>query len=179
MKNLSREYAVALFELSHEENKEDAILNEIRNLNQIFNSYPEYLKILSSYAVSRPEKIKLLDAVFKFRVDGYLLNFLKVVVQNHHVDILKKCFSQFEKIYNKKHNILKVTAYTSILMTARQMKDLTLKLESHTHKKVFLKNTVDSSLMGGIKIFYNEKFLDLSLESYFKELSDSIESVKK
>lgn len=175
MKNLSREYACALFELSEEENIENTVLNEFSELSKMFNDNPKYIEILSSYAVSKNEKINLLDSTFKYKINDYVLNFLKVVVQNQHVSILKTCFQEYENIYNKKHNILMVTAYTSVCMTQDQIKKLTLKLESVTKKKIFILNKINCSLIGGIKISYDGNCIDLSLENYFKKLYHNLE----
>lgn len=170
MKNLSKEYARALFELSEEENIENIIFNEFSELSKIFEDNPGYIKILSSYVISKSEKVDLIDKTFKFKINNHLLNFLKVVVENQHVYIFKNCFREYENIYNKKNNILIVTAYTSVCMTQEQIKKLTLKLESLTQKKVFILNKIDCSLIGGIKISYGGKCIDLSLENYFKQL---------
>lgn len=177
MKNLSREYACALFELSEEENIENIILNEFREISQIFNDNFKYVEILSSYAVSKNEKIALLNDTFKSKINDYLLNFLKVIVENGHVYVLKTCFGEYENIYNKKRNILIVTAYTSVCMTQEQIKKLTLKLEDKTRKKVFVLNKIDRSIMGGIKIFYDTSFVDISLDNYFKKLSRNLETL--
>ena len=177
MKNLSREYAQALFELSQEENIENTIFNEFIEISKIFNNNFEYIEILSSYVIGKNEKIALINDTFKFKINSHLLNFLKVIIENGHVYVLKTCFEEYENIYNKKHNILIVTAYTSVYMTQEQIKKLTLKLETKTQKKVFVLNKIDRSIVGGIKIFYGTNCLDISLNNYFKKLSHNLETL--
>ena len=176
MKNLSKEYARALFEFSREENIENAIFEEFAMISKMFEDNPAYIKILSSQIIGKNEKNNIIDSTFKSRINNYLLNFLKIMAENRQICFLSECFKEYESIYDKNNNILKVTAHTCVSMNQTQIKKLILKLESITKKKVFISNKIDSSLMGGIKISYDEKCIDLSLENYFEKLGISLES---
>ena len=73
-KQVNSTYGDALFELAVEENRVDAILEEVTGLDQVLKENKELIRLLTHPEVSKEEKLKLLENIFQGRVsDAFTL----------------------------------------------------------------------------------------------------------
>ena len=83
----AKEYARALFMLSEESSRTEAVLNDAKILAEIFKNNPDYIKLLDTPAIAKAEKLKLIDEAFE-KIDEYLLNVVKMLCEEHSVHIV-------------------------------------------------------------------------------------------
>ena len=153
-------YGDALYELALSEGLDSAILEELGVLEQAFRSEPDYLKLLRSPNLSKSERCAVLDEAFRGRVQPYLLNFLKILVEKGYIGSFSQCCAAFTRRYNDDHGILPVTAVTAVPLSAEQAAALTEKLSRITGKTIALRNRLDPDVLGGIRLDYDGKRLD-------------------
>ena len=88
------------------------------------------------------------------------------------------CCTAYEQQYNLDNNIVSVTAVTAVALTPEQSAKLKTKLESITGKTVALKNRIDSSVLGGVRLDWSCMQMDDTvahrLESIRKMLSSTV-----
>ena len=72
-KLISKTYGEALFELAVEEEKTDAMLEEIEGMKQVLLDNPEYLKFLNHPRISVEEKIETTENIFTGKIDKQLI----------------------------------------------------------------------------------------------------------
>ena len=171
----AKEYARALFMLSEEFSRTDAVLNDAKILAQIFKNNPDYIKLLDTPAIVKAEKIKLIDEAFK-DIDEYLLNVLKMLCEEHCVHILPKVIEEFFFAYNQARGIEEVEAVTAVAMTDSQLERMKEKLENMTGKRIVIKNTVDKSILGGVKLRYLGIQLDGSVKTKLDKFSQALKN---
>ena len=75
-KQVNSTYGDALFELAVEENRVDAILEEVTGLDQVLKENKELIRLLTHPEVSKEEKLKLLENIFQGRVSDALMGTL-------------------------------------------------------------------------------------------------------
>ena len=153
-------YGEALYELALGEGLDSVILEELGVLAQAFREEPDYLKLLRSPNLSKPERCAVLDEAFRGRVQPYLLNFLKILVEKGYIGAFGSCREAYTKRYNDDHGILSVTAVTAVAMTPAQVDVMTQKLSRITGKTIALTNRVDPGVLGGVRLDYDGKRLD-------------------
>ena len=153
-------YGDALYELALSEGLDSAILAQLGVLEQAFRSEPDYLKLLRSPNLSKSERCGILDEAFRDRVQPYLLNFLKILVEKGYIGSFSQCCEAFTRRYNEDHGILPVTAVTAVALTAEQTAALTEKLSRITGKTIALRNRLDPQVLGGVRLDYDGKRLD-------------------
>ena len=106
-------YAHSLFSLAEEENKEQEIFEELTELEGIFTENPDYVVLLDSPTVKVSERCNLIDKAFS-ECGEYVKNFLKILCEKKYIHIFPECVKEYEKQYNKKLGIEKVTAITAV-----------------------------------------------------------------
>lgn len=165
-----REYGEALYELCDEENCAQETGEQLDMVCALFRDDPQYPRILQDPALSRQERLGMLDEAFRGNVHPYLLNFLKILCERSALGTLDGCAERFHALYNEDRGLLPVTATSAVELTGAQKKALSEKLAKVTGKTVLLENRVDPSLMGGIKVNYDGKELDGSVAGRLEAL---------
>ena len=153
-------YGLALYDLAKSEDLTEQILKELTVLRQSFEEEPDFLKLLSTPALSKQERCDILDASFRGKLQPYLLNFLKILTEKGYIRHFSHCCDAYRDQYNRDHGILPVTVVTAVPMTDAQQKRLKVKLEALTEKTVELYSRIDPSCLGGVRLDYDGKRVD-------------------
>ena len=153
-------YAQALYDLAKEEGLGKKILEEMKVLREVFSQNPDYLRLLSTPNLSKDERISILDEGFKGKIEPYLLNFLKILTEKGYVRKFSDCCDAYRELYNEDNGILPVRAVTAVPMTEAQKAKLTEKLVKITGKTIELNNVIDEKCLGGVRLDYDGKRVD-------------------
>ena len=153
-------YGEALYELAQSEGLQDTILAELKALNESFRQEPEFIRLLSSYAIPKQERCKVLDDSFRGKINQYVLNFLKILTEKGYMHHFSHCCEAYTKHYNEDNNILSVRAVTAVPLSEKQSDALTQKLTRLTGKTILLDNRVDPTCLGGVRLDYDGQRLD-------------------
>ena len=178
-KLVAKTYGDALFELAISENKINDLLSEAVGLIAVFEENEELLKLLNHPKITKDEKIKVMEDVFKNNVSDDMVGFLTLIVKkDRHKDILDilNYFVNEVKEYKKIG-----TAYvtTAVDMTDSQKKAVEDKLIKTTSYETFEMNySVDSSLIGGMIIRIGDRVVDSTIKSKINELSKSLYNIQ-
>ena len=156
-------YGGALYDLAAGENLAEEIRIQLCGLAEGFAAEPAFAKLLSSRALSKEERCKILDDSFAGKVHPYVLNFLKILTEKGYVRFFADCCEQYRIRYNQAHNILPVTAVTAVALTESQTARLAQKLEAQTGKTIELTNRIDPEVLGGVRLDFDGKCVDDTL----------------
>ena len=153
-------YGEALYALALEESLTGQILSELTVLDKCFRENPDFIRLLSSPNLSKQERCGILDESFRGKVQPYVLNFMKILTEKGYMKHFSSCCAAYEARYNLDNGILPVTAITAVALTPEQTEKLTGKLNRTTGKQVKLRNKVDPTVLGGVRLDYDGKRLD-------------------
>lgn len=170
MTQIGTVYGQALYSLAREENLTERILSQLQLVKACFDAEPDYLSLLGSVSLSKPERCQLLDESLSSAVHPYLLNFLKILVEQAKIRYFDDCFAAYQQDYYNDHNILPVTAVTAIALNQSQAQRLKDKLANITGKDILLSNQVDAALMGGVRLEYDGKQLEGSIAQRMQQM---------
>lgn len=151
--------------------------DELAALKGILAQNPDYVKLLSSPAVSRDIKHDLLDEAFNQKLSRYTLNFLKLLVDNGRFASISGIIDEYQHIHDTNSGIMQVTAITATSLDKPLEDRLVAKLNAATGKKIRLNTVLDKSILGGIKLRYDNTEIDATVKTKLDELKQSIKSV--
>lgn len=165
-------YGQALYDLAKSEGLDEAIWQELRVLNHCFSTEePDFIKLLSTPNLSKEQRCQILDDCFRDKIQPYLLNFLKILTEKGYMRYFSHCCEAYRQLYCQDHNILTVNATAAVALTSQQIQRLTQKLMTITGKNIDLNVHVDPSVMGGIRLDYDGKQLDDTLQHRLDDIS--------
>lgn len=171
-------YALALYELAKEENVTSEILSQLKTLEAVCSGEPDFSRLMSVRSIALQERLSILDDCFRDKIHPYVLNFLKILTEKGIFGKLSSCVKAYTEHYNRDHGIIEVMAVTAVALQEEQFGHLQKKLEAITGKTVQLQNIVDSSCLGGVRLDYDGKRIDGTvqnrLESIRKQLNNTV-----
>ena len=159
MSQIGTVYGQALYDLAQEECLTELILQQLQVVKSCLEAEPQYPELLSSAALSKIERCRLLDESMG-SLHPYLLNFLKILTEKGYMRHFSGCCQLFRQQYNQDNGIVEVCAVTAVPLTQDQSQRLAQKLAKVTGKTVDLQNRVDPRCMGGVRLDYDGKRLD-------------------
>lgn len=157
-------YGRSLYELCAEEGKDEAVMEELRTLNALFREAPDYAALLDAPTLPKQERLELLDAAFSAQVDGYVLNTMKLLVQNRLIRAFSAVVRAYEKAYFAAHNMERAVAVSAVPLLEEQRARLIAAMEQRTGKTILLETQVDPSILGGVIVRTETMQLDGSVK---------------
>jgi len=177
MSKLARRYSIALYELAEEEKKFAEYRSEVKSLIEVWDENPELRDFLSNQLVSEEEKKEFLDNVFRGKVNEFVLNFLKIVVDKGRAAYLEEILKDFDALGNEKLNIKEGVLYTAMNITKEQVKTIEDSVSKKLGQEVHLKVVKEPDLIAGIKVVVNDKIFDNSIVYKLTELKNTLRKV--
>ena len=154
-------YGQAIYDLAASEGLGKTILDQLSILEHCFNmEEPLFLKLLGTPNLPKQERCQILDDSFRGKVHPYVLNFLKILTEKGYIRHFSDCVTAYRHSCYRDNDILLVNAVTAIPLTTDQLVKLTRKLISLTGKTIELRNRIDATVIGGIRLDYDGKRLD-------------------
>ena len=170
-------YGEALFSLSEELGTTESVRQDANTLMAVIARSPEYLKMLDSPALSRDERLALIDGSLA-SLDLSLVNTAKLLTERRLAHTIPKVLEHFERAYEKSRGIERVEVISAVPLSESQTARLKAKLEGITKKQIIINNTHDPALLGGMKLRYMGQERDGSiktkLDGFEKSLSELV-----
>lgn len=170
-----QEYGRALFLITEEDGVSDKVIDDVRVADGIFAKNPEYVRLLDSPAVPKDERVALVDRAFA-GLDERLSNLIKILTERRVIHLFGKVAGEYYALYDESRGILRVEAVTAIPLTKEQSEAITRKLSLSLGKKIVLRNTVDRSILGGVKLRYADIQLDGSVKTRLDKFEEALKN---
>ncbi len=178
-KLVDKTYGDALFELALENGQTDTYFEECQGILSILKDNDELLKLLTHPKISKEEKQKVVENVFKGRVSdditGFLLLILKKDRQTMIPEILKYFIDRVKEY--KKIGVALVT--TAVPLNEAMKKSVVDKLIATTDYQSFEMNyEVDKDIIGGMIIRIGDRVVDSSIRSKLEAMAKELYEVR-
>lgn len=167
------EYGNALFEISEELGKAAAVRDDIEAASKLLAANESYVKLVDSPALPKSERTSLIGEAFG-SLDVHLVNLLKMLAERHSAYLFPKIRDAFCARYDDMMGIERVEAISAVMLSAEQVARLTARLSSKLGKTVVIKNTVDPSVLGGIKLRYAGIQIDGTIKARLDSFSEAL-----
>ena len=169
-------YGQSLYELAKDEQLAKSIGEQLRTLQQCFQSEPDFIRLLSSPNLTKAERCQILEDSFRGKVHIYVLNFLKILTEKGYMRQFSDCCDSFTEHYNADNGIVSVTAVTAVALSSAQQDKLSGKLAQITGKEIQLRNRIDPKILGGIRLDYDGKRLDNTVSHRLDTIRDLLKN---
>ncbi len=175
MKSFSITYAHSLFSLAEDENLVEDIFEEMTELCKVFKENPDYAVLLDSPTVPVAQRFTLIDEAFK-DCGEYVVNFIKILCEKKRTHLFPECVKEYEKLYNNKLGIEKVTVITAVPLSDNLKEKLIQKLSKESGKNIKLRLKVDKSILGGIILRTENSQTDSSVRARLDKIRTELSS---
>ena len=169
MKEITSRYAEALYSLKKDENSLESSQKEIKELIKVLKENPDFLVLLTSSYKEFEEKEEIIDKVF-IGVDEEIKTLIKIVVKNHRGQYLTEIFENYNSLVNEYRGVLEGLVYSTEPLSESQLAKLNSAIGKIETRPVELKNIIDPSLIGGVKVVINDHIYDGSIKRHINDM---------
>ena len=164
MSSVAGVYAQALYDLTKENGASDAVLQQMHALDEGFRAEPDFIRLLCAANLTKAERCGILEDSFGGKIHRDLLSFLKILTEKGYMRHFSEICKAFAGLYNEEHGILEVRAVSAIALSQEQKQRLCQKLADITGKRISLISRVDPACLGGIRLDYDGKQVNDTLQ---------------
>ena len=179
MEGVSSRYGLALYSLAIDLNKIDEWQKEVKELNGILKENPDFVMILGSSFLSLEERGEILKKSL-VGVDENIIALILVVMENNRAHYLYEIFDSFNSYCNDYKGVSEGLIYSTLRLEKSVITEIENKISKIEHKRVELKNVVDPTLIGGVKVVIHDRIYDGSVKHHIEMMKkDLVKKEKK
>src|SRR3989339_2085153 len=101
-------------------------------------------------------------------------NFIAYLKQHHFLPLLSEILAELKVLEQTDKNILAVELVSARALDKHSITEATKYLQQKSTQTLEITETIDEQLLGGMKIKYQDKVLDLSLKKQINNLNKSL-----
>jgi F-type H+-transporting ATPase subunit delta len=160
---LTDTYARVLFGLASEEDRIDAVRDDLLLLLILVERDPEFIRVLVSPYFSPDYKRQLLYRVFSGRITPLTLEFLVTLVRHRRTAILQPVVDLYSRLWDRHNGLTDVTVTLAKPPDEEEIRLFSQDIESALSRQIRLKVRLDPKILGGIVIRYDDRVMNNSL----------------
>jgi len=170
---IAQKYSKALLEVAQESQQLEAVLTEVAAFDQVIQS-TDLQAFLVDVAYSDDKKHQVIESLQNASSDIFK-NFLTILVKNQRMALLPVIIKEIRHQADSLFKISDVDVTSAIALSDAQLSKLETTIKSKFDlNEVTIKNTVDTSILGGVIINARGKIIDASIKSQLTKIAKSI-----
>lgn len=177
MTQTARVYGGSLYDLAAEEQLTGAIMEQMKEVRNIFRENPDYLKLLAESSIPKKERTDMIETAFGTQAERYLVNFMKLLCERGILGEFGGCCEEFTRRYNVDQGIAEAVVTSAVVLSEEQMEALKTKLEKISGKKISLIQKKDPSVLGGLRVELEGKQLDGTVRGRMSGISRKLNEI--
>jgi F-type H+-transporting ATPase subunit delta len=172
---IARPYAEAAFKLADSQGKLAEWSVTLANLSAVAAD-ARVRAAIGDPNLSAAKVAGLVISVLAGKLTGESENFVRVLAENGRLDVLSEIRTQYEALKNDREGVVEAEVQSAFELDAAQVADLVARLEKKTGRKVKARVSVDTSLIGGVKIVIGDKVIDGSARAQLAALETALKA---
>ena len=172
MTETSKEYASALFDLAVDSHTEDETRQALHQVRDALCGMPDALATLASPAISKKERLAVIEEVWGGSLPEHVMGFLQVLCGHGRIRELSGCVEAFDDLLDTARKLSTATIVSAVELTDEEKAKLQQQLEKRLGRTIRLDCSVDASLLGGMIVTVDGKVMDGSLKHKLHEIKE-------
>ena len=177
-KSVARRYAEAFFNIAKEAGKIDQFQTELELIIKTIDEIDGLKVYLNHLLIPVAQKKETVEKAFADQVSAVTLSFFKLIIDKRREGYLKSIVEVYCDMADESRNITKADLISAQEVPEEEVKLLAERLSASTGKTVQLRQTVDASLIGGIKLRVGDRIIDASVAKRLEMLKDQLRKLK-
>ncbi|WP_426351240.1 ATP synthase F1 subunit delta [Alloiococcus sp. CFN-8] len=172
---ISKNYGEALISIAEEADSLKEYKEELQSLRDRLDKNQELLKVMDIPWISKKDKKEILRKVFSS--DGYIMNFIELLVDKNRFSYLEEICEEFIDRANEKLNIQVVEVTSAVELERKELKEIKKLLEKKLGTDIDIRTVVDRSYIAGMRVKIKDKVLDNTVLSKLEAIKERITKV--
>jgi F-type H+-transporting ATPase subunit delta len=148
---------------------------EFQQMSDVVNGSRELRNVLQNPAVSREQKLKLLDSIIQhIGASKMLRNFLAVLIDHRRIGNIGDVLEQFKRELDRRMGIADAKVSSVRELSSAEKKSLEQQLAAITGKTVRATYSQDASLLGGVLVRVGSTIYDGSVQGRLQRMRQEL-----
>ena len=173
MESVASRYGLALYSLALDENKILEWQKEVKELTSILKENTDFIMVLGSSFITLNERLEMVDKSFK-GVDDEIIALIKVVMENNRMNLILDIFESFNSYCNEYRGVSEGLIYSTLKLDQKVISHIEEKISKIEHNKVELKNVIDPTLIGGVRVVIHDRIYDGSIKHHIEVMKKDL-----
>jgi F-type H+-transporting ATPase subunit delta len=173
MEEIARVYAEALFGAARDNDKLDAIHEQLDEFaDAVAENRDLQVFLFSPYFSSAEKRDGIARAIAG--AEPELTNFLELLVEKHRMPVIFRMRRRFDEMWAEENRQLDVTLTSAVELDPEVVERVGAEIERQTDRKVQLRSQVDGDLLGGLVLQVGNMVLDASIRNRLERLRKEV-----
>ena len=173
MEKVSSHYGLALYSLAVDLDKVSEYQLEVKELSRIFKENEGFIMVLGSSFLPIEERQEILRKTL-VGVSDNVMAFILVIMDNNRINEILDIFDSFNSYCNEYRGVSEGLIYSAFKLDQKVIDQIQTKMEKIEHNKVELKNIIDPTLIGGVKIVIHDHVYDGSIKHHIENMKTDL-----
>src|SRR3954463_1956778 len=173
MEEIAAVYARSLFEVAQDQNKLDAVREQLGAFADALDASRELQLFFFSPYFSTVEKEDGLDRAVT-DADEIVVNFLKLLIENHRTPVIFRVRRGYDELWEEENKLLPVQVTSAVELDADTVKQIGDRIAEQTGRRVDLSAGVEPDILGGIVVRVGNQVLDASVRNRLEQLRKQV-----
>jgi len=169
----SKRYALALFELSDESKKLEAVEEQVTALLKLVSDSKDFSNLIKDPTSNQDDLIKVITKISdSFKLDNLIKNFLIFLVNKRRFFYVEQIMKSFVEICSEKRGELKAELKSAKELSSDEINKITDELTKNFSSKIKLNYKYDKSLIGGLIVQVGSTMVDTSIKNKLQQIEN-------
>ena len=169
----SKRYALALFELSDESKKLEAVEEQVTALLKLVSDSKDFSNLIKDPTSNQDDLIKVITKISdSFNLDNLIKNFLIFLVNKRRFFYVEQIMKSFVEICSEKRGELKAELKSAKELSSGEINKITDELTKNFSSKIKLNYKYDKSLIGGLIVQVGSTMVDTSIKNKLQQIEN-------
>ena len=173
MEEIAQVYARSLFEVASEQDRLDAIREQLGQFAAALASSRELEVFFFSPYFSTEEKKDGLRRAIEGE-DEIIRNFLELLIENHRMPVVFRTRRIYDRMWEEANRLLPVEITSAVQLDSSVAERIGDEIGRQTGRTVQLTSTVDPDVIGGIVLRVGNSILDASIRTRLESLRKQV-----
>ena len=173
MEEIATVYARSLFEVAHEQDKLDAVREQLGQFADALSENRDLQVFFFSPYFSTAEKKDGLKRVVS-GADPAIVNFLELLIEKHRMPAIFRVRRELDRLWQRENKLLPVEVTSAIELDQSTVKQIGDRIGEQTGQKIELSSKVEPDILGGIVVRVGNQVLDASIRNRLDTLRKQV-----
>ena len=169
-------YAKALFNASLENNSLIDVKESLIAVVKIGKSVPEFNHVLLTKSTSTSNKKNILSNILNEHINPLVTELLIILIDNDQIQLFIDIMNKYNQLMNLSSKELDVLITSKVALSLDELNSVKGDLSSKLNKQINIKNNIDDSIIGGIKLRIGNTIIDNSLSKKLMKLKNNLKN---
>ena len=146
---------------------------EVKELTSVLKENTDFIMVLGSSFITLKERLEMVDKSF-VGVDEEIIALIKVVMENNRMHIILDIFESFNSYCNEYRGVCEGLVYSTLKLDQKVINQIEEKISKIEHHKVELKNVIDPTLIGGVRVVIHDRIYDGSIKHHLEMMKKDL-----